>query len=274
MEKGLYMSIRRFVREHRALSFFGVYWQVLFTHLPVDPDQGPTPLQFALAALGGSPSLFGVLLAYVANGAAGLRDMVARLGRWRVGPAWWAAALLLAPALNALAYLVYRWLGGQTAPLSLSMVPVALGAALLEELGWRGFALPALQARYRPLPAGLIVGLGWGLWHLRLNATVMASEQSLLANLLLPWGPLGMMAWSVLMVWIYNHSRQSLLLMVLFHFSLTGSFFVFGPPLSASDADWLRFDLISLAILWGGVLAVWAMGTGRLLKAERPASPA
>ena len=152
------MSLRRFVREHRALSFFGLavvwsytYWQLLFTLLPVDPARGPSPLQFGLAALGGSPSLFGWLLAYVANGQDGLRDMGARLARWRVSLKGYAAALLLAPGLNTAAYLLYAWLGGRTAHLSLAPVPVALGAALLEELGWRGFALSALEARYKPL---------------------------------------------------------------------------------------------------------------------------
>jgi membrane protease YdiL (CAAX protease family) len=37
---------------------------------------------------------------------------------------------------------------------------------VLEELGWRGYAQPALQTNLTsPLAAALLVGLAWGLWH-------------------------------------------------------------------------------------------------------------
>jgi len=44
--------------------------------------------------------------------------------------------------------------------------------AVLEELGWRGFALPELQAsRLSPLAAAIVVGIGWGLWHVPRDLT-------------------------------------------------------------------------------------------------------
>jgi len=43
-----------------------------------------------------------------------------------------------------------------------------LGGPLFEEPGWRGFALPRLQARLGPLPAALTLGMIWAAWHLPL----------------------------------------------------------------------------------------------------------
>ncbi|NLN86173.1 MAG: CPBP family intramembrane metalloprotease [Syntrophomonadaceae bacterium] len=36
---------------------------------------------------------------------------------------------------------------------------------VLEEFGWRGYALPKLQAKYSPLKSSLILGFMWAVWH-------------------------------------------------------------------------------------------------------------
>jgi membrane protease YdiL (CAAX protease family) len=43
-----------------------------------------------------------------------------------------------------------------------------LGGPLFEEPGWRGFALPRLEAQFGPLPAALLLGTIWAAWHLPL----------------------------------------------------------------------------------------------------------
>jgi membrane protease YdiL (CAAX protease family) len=48
----------------------------------------------------------------------------------------------------------------------LPMFAAALLIGPVEEIGWRGVALPLLQRRYAPLWASLILGALWGLWHL------------------------------------------------------------------------------------------------------------
>lgn len=61
----------------------------------------------------------------------------------------------------------------------------------VEEIGWRGLALPLLQRKMAPLWAGLILGLIWGLWHL---PTFNRSGGSLLlAALLTVWTNRGRM---------------------------------------------------------------------------------
>lgn len=41
--------------------------------------------------------------------------------------------------------------------------------AIGEEIGWRGFLYPALRQRMSTLPACLLVGAIWGLWHTPIN---------------------------------------------------------------------------------------------------------
>jgi membrane protease YdiL (CAAX protease family) len=53
--------------------------------------------------------------------------------------------------------------------LALQFVCVGLiGDCLDEEMSWRGFALPRLQARYDAVAANLVLGVLWTCWHLPL----------------------------------------------------------------------------------------------------------
>lgn len=39
-------------------------------------------------------------------------------------------------------------------------------AALAEEPGWRGYALPKMNQHFRPIISGIIIGVIWAFWHL------------------------------------------------------------------------------------------------------------
>jgi len=270
------MAVRRLIRAHPALAYFALliswsylFWQALFAALPLDPQQGPTPLHILLGGLGASPSLFGILLAYVTGGKAGLRILFSRLALHRAKPRWYMAALLLFPGLNLAVYLFYNRLGGRPHAIDSALLAFAiLGgsmSSLLEEFGWRGFALPQLQQRHNGLLSALLVGLAWGLWHLGLNRNMQAAGDPLANLLLSAWGPLGLTAISLIMAWVYNSSRNSLLLMLLLHFGLTSSFFVFGPPASSPPSEFLKFHLIADAVLWSVVGVILAFGGARRL---------
>ncbi|GAB6862845.1 type II CAAX endopeptidase family protein [Haloplanus litoreus] len=96
-------------------------------------------------------------------------------------------------------------------PLFLGFV-VLLGGGL-EEPGWRGYLLPALQETYSPLTAGLIVGVVWAGWHLPLILIPGTIQQTLPLGLYL----LQLVELSILLTWLTNRSDGSVLPTILLH---------------------------------------------------------
>jgi uncharacterized protein len=117
------------------------------------------------------------------SGGRGVRTLLRTLAAWRVPLIWYLAALLL-PMLISAAGIALLALLGQPLPrfprtepardllpllVTTFVATLLYGGPLGEEPGWRGFALPRLQARFSPLAASLLLGVIWGLWHLPLH---------------------------------------------------------------------------------------------------------
>ena len=116
-----------------------------------------------------SPSLAGVLSAYLVRGTQGIRTLAKECVAWRVRPIWYVAVLVV----PLVAYLTHAArqdsLGAMGQSLAWLIVAFAmkvfLGGGLGEELGWRGFALPELRRNYNFAQSNLLVGVCWGIWH-------------------------------------------------------------------------------------------------------------
>jgi membrane protease YdiL (CAAX protease family) len=124
------------------------------------------------------PSLAAVLITLMFTGGAGLRRWLAQCLRWRVNWRWYALAFIVPPLIFLVALGLHLALGGAIPDSPYAgrvliaaaqfLVIVILGGPLGEELGWRGFALPALSVRIGWRGAGALIGLAWALWHLPL----------------------------------------------------------------------------------------------------------
>ena len=174
--------------------------------------------------------IMGIFPAWVLSSAyartPGVRKMFSTLLK-PSGPAiWYLVIFLIFPGILLLAFYVTPILGGK-AQFYLADLGI-LGAAgflflefskgfvltggINEESGWRGFAIPRLQARYPVIVAGLIVGYLWAFWHLPYDIGEGVPTSWLLQNRLF-WTPL----MGVLMTWLYNRTNGSLLAPALFH---------------------------------------------------------
>jgi uncharacterized protein len=145
---------------------YALSWWVLPLHVP----------GFPVFPFG--PDLAAVAVVGLVAGRPGIRALIGRLRMGRVPARWWALAVGLPAGIALAAVAALRLTSGPRisppgpgAALEFIVVlplMVLIGGALGEELGWRGFALPILQQRHRPLVAVGILTTLHLVWHLPL----------------------------------------------------------------------------------------------------------
>lgn len=238
---------RRWVTAHPVLGFFllayAISWPLwVLTHLTGS---------FALLVLGGfGPAVAAGVTLHLTGQP--IRPWLHGLVAWRVPARFYAYALLLPAVLYGAVNLALQaggadvdWslLPGRMPGYLLSVLVTATLFGGLEEPGWRGFALPRLQERHKPLVATLLLGLAWGVWHVPL------------------YGPAGFVVPLVLAfyyTWLYNRTG-SVLLCVLLH----GSFTAAQDGLLLT-ADSLTVDAVILGTYVTGAAALLLLTKGRL----------
>jgi uncharacterized protein len=210
------------------------------------------------------PLIAAVVVAAVAHGRAGLRDLGARLIRWRVPWYCYLAAVGLPLAVVFATAGVNVGLGGSGWAFSAlpwtSLVAVfairwvnPLDGPLGEEPGWRGFAVPHLQATRSPLASAVLLGVLVAGWHLPL---IFSGEGN-------PIGWVGLPSTFVITIvysWLFNRSRGSVLLAMLFHVTqgtITAGTFGYA----GADVD---------RMLWLG-LAAWTVVAAAVVLLDRAA---
>ena len=163
------------------------------------------------------------------GGKVSIRKLLKRFLIWRVGWSPYAFILLYPLFLHLVVVGLDRLLGGP-APVFfqaegvpnnnvwLTLLMLVLFHTLVrgigEETGWRGFALPLLQSRWSPLKASLVLGVLWALWHFNpANFPGLLSISGIFVFL-------NIALTTVIITWVYNLSKESLLVAALFHMTL------------------------------------------------------
>jgi len=260
-----------------AISWGSVLWVVGGPGgMPGAPDQFERLIGSVVMAMLLGPSVAGLAMTGVMGGRAGFRDLLARLRHWRVDARWYAIALLTAPiVVTATLYALSRGspvylpgivTTGDRAVLLMMAIPFGIAAGLFEEIGWTGFAIPRMRARFGVLATGLILGTLWGAWHF-ITSYWASSESSsgvplalYLAGMLFSF----LIAFRVLMVWVYDRT-QSLPLAMLMHTSLTTSVILMDPR-PISGVPLVTYNLVLGAAFWLVVAGVAIANHGRLTR--------
>ena len=213
------------MRRYPLISFFvlayALSWSLESPLVLLRDTISPTQALVLVILASNVPSLLAIVLTAIVSGRGSLRKLLGRLLIWRVDPRWYLVVVLGPAALAGGVVALNGFLGGPALSLGMPLLGVAFflafsvfpGSALGEEIGWRGYALPRLQAGRSALSASLVLGPIWALWHLPLWLTgdpvrtptlYAAFVVSVIAN-------------SVILAWVYNSTGGSLLMVVLLH---------------------------------------------------------
>jgi membrane protease YdiL (CAAX protease family) len=282
------MKIKTLLTKHAALSYFVLTfiftWGSIFlvvgsVGFPISAEkiESAGPMVYMGMLIG--PSMAGLLMIGLADGRAGYRALLSRLGKWRVGIHWYAIALLTVPllvitilyilSLTSLEFLPAVSTADDKVSLLVTGVVMGLVVGLFEELGWTGFVVPRLRQRYGVLAVGLIVGLLWGAWHYPPFSASGSAAGTLppavyLSILLFSFLP----AYRVLLVWVYDQTK-SLLVVVLMHAPLSACQLILIPP-TLSGSKLVTYNLVFTAALWiiAAVVLITKPGTRSIPQAS------
>jgi len=234
---------------------------------------------------GYGPALAAIIIASLAYGRQGLRELFGRFLRWRVGIQWYLIALLMPAFVILLAISMNKWTGGSSPDFSVAGFPFGPAETPLwqkiiilfllftlgfdglgEEIGWRGFALPKLLESRSALTSSLILGALWAVWHFPYALT----RGTFLSEVPLHWFFINLLALSVIYTWIFNNTNGSLLPVLLFHAAgnTTSNLLPILPP-AAPD---LRIYYFTIAINCAIAILVSFLSHRNLQSQKKPLS--
>ncbi len=129
-----------------------------------------------------------------------------------------------------------------------------------EEAGWRSFALPRLQNKMNALTASIVLTIFWALWHLPLFFYRPGYTSINIAGII-GW-ILSLLTGSILLTWLYNSSRGSILICAVFHTTIDIAF-------TADIADKNIVNYMGILITLWGILTIIVFKPKNLAGNER-----
>src|SRR3712207_1727095 len=176
--------LRRLIARHPATAFlvmaFGFGWTSLIPILLSENGFGVLPIELPLTVVQSLVTVLGLavpsfLVTAATGGKEGVRDLLSRMLRWRVGVHWYLIAIFGLPVAMLLAAIPFlgvaplealaqKWGLLFTVFLPGVIVPF-LHTNLWEELGWTGYVQSTLQERRGPLLASIMVAPVFALFH-------------------------------------------------------------------------------------------------------------
>lgn len=247
--------MKEFIVKHQLTLFFVItltigwfWWAQMVLNL------WPQEYIIVPSSLGGvSPILTLVILQKLSTREVDLDSIVKTAQVGRSHAKWLSIGAFLLPVVFTLGNLLSYVLGFEVQLILLNPGPDELGWALIaiapitffpglltsplfEEPGWRGFALPKLQAKYGREVGSVLIGSFWWLWHQMSNISFGLYPSVL--------GYFSMLGQSFAIDSMFNLSRRNLLVAMFAHQSLFITFtYLYRSPNDLST-------IVVIALIW------------------------
>lgn len=257
------------------LLMFVLTWPIDLSNAGIMPFQVPFAVYIFL---GWGFILASLIMTGLTLGKNGILSLLKRYLIWRVNWKWYLIAFFLIPIVSSMAILINAALTktpidfstvlayeifGPSANLLLLIVPFFLFDALAngEEMGWRGYVLPRLQGKYNALTASLVLAVIWAVWHIPKFVTHWDTVTFL-------WFTADVIAKAILITWMFNNTRGSLLLVTLFHasFNTAGLFLPIANNLTDTNMN-MRAIIGVVELIVAAIVVLYA-GPERLSRTE------
>lgn len=221
---------------YRPALFFGL--TALITWVPwyfgIRSGAVATESLLSVAGLLG-PFAVSLALTFGSGNRALWRDLRDRLFDWRrIRSADLLLAVVMPVGVLTVSVGVSMLLGEPGGQLRLSsadnLVPMIVLALILapiiEELGWRGYGMDSLRAGFGAVPASLVFGVLWSLWHVPLvllHGTYQRELYEMENPLFLANFFVGAVPVAIVANWFYYRSGRSIPMSMVFHSALNGA---------------------------------------------------
>ena len=218
--------MKKWIQKYQLLSFFALSYAIMFGvtfgYIYRNPSQPVQQWSLVWFFSIFSPSISALIISGIIGGIPEIKRLLTGFTRWKVGWRWyfWAAFLILGPLAITM---IYKALGNPSAGIRpgetiLSMLGIIVfqlfSGPIAEELGWRGFALPRLQAKYTALVSSLILGVIWTCWHIPYFFVTGATQMGIPFPIYLVL----VLTITFYLTWLFNNTRGSLIITILAHF--------------------------------------------------------
>jgi membrane protease YdiL (CAAX protease family) len=223
-----------FVKSHPLISYFFLAYAgmwIIISPLVLDSlgminlSDGASLLFFFLSSLSG-PTVAAYVVTGLLEGKAGMLRLFRRTFQVRAGWQWYVVVLFIFLAIWLAAYSflyagapIRNLIANPSLLLSAFLPSVIMGLiipSIGEEPGWRGFALPRLQAAYGPVVGTIILGTLHGIWHLPALFTPLLGPFTVEGFIVFV---LTAAAGTFIYTWVFNNTRGSVWMAMVLHAS-------------------------------------------------------
>jgi membrane protease YdiL (CAAX protease family) len=200
------------------------------------------------------PPLIALALVTLLEGRSGAALFLRQTFQWRSPLKWYLIAVALG-GIVPVGSIVLALVTGRITAIEFaapSAIVIAIFFfALLEEIGWRGFALRRLLDRYTPFIATLIIGIPWATLHFALWVVFVPNVSPVAEGLTV-------LTLAFVHTWIFVRSGRSVLVATVLHCAFNSFGMLFSVVISPEEQIW--FALTSAVLVAATVLLLdWRM---------------